>query len=110
MGLYLRRFMKWAAVLAICFTFLGAGAVDAFLGTRQAINMTVHPWTWDIFSWEVGAIGQKLGEGLRDPAHGYPAEERPDLVRRYLDMASQDRQTGSGNRRDIRQERGAGNR
>ena len=88
MGLYLRRLMKWAAVLAICFTFLGAGAVDAFLGTRQAIDMAAHPWAWNIFSWEVGAIGQKLGEGLRDPAQLYPAEERPDLVRRYLDMAS----------------------
>ena len=91
-GLYLRRLITWAAVLAICFTFLGASAVDAFLGTRQAIDMATHPWAWNIFSWEVGAIGQKLGEGFSDPAQFYPGEDRPDLVRRYLDMADQ---TGS---------------
>ncbi len=88
-GIYLRRFIKWATLLAICFIFLGAAAVDASLGTRQAIDMATHPWAWNIFSWEVGAIGQKLGEGFSDPAQVYPADERPDLVRRYLDMANQ---------------------
>ena len=86
---YLRRFLTWAAVLLIIFSWLGAGAVDAPLGIRQAINMTVHPWTWDFVTWEIGAVRQKLGEGMKDPLHGYPAADQPDLVRRYLDLARQ---------------------
>lgn len=88
-GNYLRRFLTWAAVLLMTLSWLGAGAVDASLQIRQAIGMTVHPWNWDLVSWEIDAVSQKLGEGMRDPLHGYPAGEQPDLVRRYLDLARQ---------------------
>ncbi len=88
-GAYLRRILKGAAVFLITFSLLGSGTIDAQQGIRRSVDMTVHPWNWDFFSWEVGAVNQKLGEGFRDPLHAYAVEAQPDLVRRYLDLARQ---------------------
>jgi len=82
-----RRLLGGLSALLIAFSCLGAGSVDASLQTRQAIHSTVHSWTWDFLAWEVDAITQKLGEGVRNPAHADPVGEQAGLVRRYLDLA-----------------------
>ena len=57
--------------------------------------MQVAGWQFDLFSWEVQAIGQKLNAFFAQPANALPAGTGPQLVRTYLARASQIQQLES---------------
>lgn len=85
----MRRLVSWLAVLTIVFSFLGSSTAISPFSIWQSIDTIAHAWNWDVMSWEFGAIGQKLGESINNPATAYAAGEQPGLVRDYLDKARQ---------------------
>ncbi len=68
---------------------LGGGSIDSLSQIRLSINGKVSAWNWDLVAWEIEAISQKLGEGIRQPAAHLSAEEQVELVLSYLDRANQ---------------------
>lgn len=74
------------ATIIAC-VLLGSAAVDSLSAARYQINETVAARQWDLIAWEIDAIGQKLGEQVRNPVAGMTPAAQTALVEGYLDRA-----------------------
>lgn len=84
-----RRLLNLLASVVIALAFLGGAAVDSITHIRHSVNDKVHPWNWDIVSWEISAVTEKVAAAVRQPAAGLSAVEQVAHVQAYLDRARQ---------------------
>ncbi|MFO7633262.1 MAG: hypothetical protein R6W76_12010 [Caldilinea sp.] len=82
-----RRLANLLSTLTIALVLLGGAGVDSFTQLRYSVNSKVNGWNWALVTWEIEAIGQKLGEGVRQPAAALSPDEQAALVQSYLERA-----------------------
>lgn len=90
-----RHVLGFFLALYLALLLLGSSTIPAFEAKDYRLSMQVAGWQFDLFSWEVQAIGQKLNAFFAQPANALPAGTGPQLVRTYLARASQIQQLES---------------
>jgi len=88
------RWRTWAHalrnLLAACIVavaLLGSASVDSVTQMRYSINSKVYQWNWDLITWEIKAITQKLSEQFLHSAEHLSEAEQTALVQTYLERA-----------------------
>lgn len=82
-----RRLIDLVAAIVVALVLLGGSALDSVTQMRYGVSSTVHPWNWDIVTWEINAITEKVAGAIRQPAAGLSAAEQSAHVQAYLDRA-----------------------
>jgi hypothetical protein len=82
-----RRLLDRLAAVVIALVFLGGSAIDSVTHIRHSVNQKVYPWNWDIVSWEVEAVTEKVSAAIRRPTAGMTVEEQTAHVLSYLERA-----------------------
>lgn len=82
-----RRLIDRLVAVAVALVFLGGGAVDTLTQMRHSVNAKVYPWNWDIVTWEIEAVTEKVTAAIRRPTADMTAEEQTAHVLTYLERA-----------------------
>ncbi|MFN8486554.1 MAG: hypothetical protein U0350_03115 [Caldilineaceae bacterium] len=90
-----RHVLGFFLALYLAFILLGSSTIPALDAKDYRLSMQVAGWQFDLFSWEVQAIGQKIHAFFSQPANALPAGTGPQLVHTYLARASQIQQMES---------------
>jgi len=85
--LHLRRNLFCLSMLLISGCLSGASALSASEVRTRGMAMIVAGWNFDLLSWEVNALTEKLRALLNQPAHGLTYAEAVGLVQDYLARA-----------------------
>ncbi|MCS6826591.1 MAG: hypothetical protein NZ553_08275, partial [Caldilinea sp.] len=83
----MRTLRNLFAACVVAVALLGGASVDSVTQMRYSINSKVHLWMWDLITWEVEAIAQKLSEQFLYSADHLSEAEQTALVQTYLERA-----------------------
>ncbi len=78
--------MRWARIM-LALLLLGSSGVPAITAQRQAVALIVAGWMYDLTSYEVQALGTKVGALIQQPAQRLTGEQASELVRDYMARA-----------------------
>ncbi|MCX6047545.1 MAG: hypothetical protein NT075_20800, partial [Chloroflexi bacterium] len=67
----LKRLWHWlnfSAKLLLCMWLSGGGAITAVEHVQRELSMQVAGWQFDLLTWEIHALREKIGADMTDPA------------------------------------------
>lgn len=79
-----KGWLPWLFALWVSYVLIGGSALTAQEEQQRHLAMTVAGYGFDLFTWEIGAIGEKLQALIQQPARGLAYTEATQQVRTYL--------------------------
>ena len=85
----IRRTIGIGVAMALALILAGGGAIPASEARARSYAMTVAGWGFNLLTWEVDALAEKISASFTKPADEYPPRLASIVVLEYMERAKE---------------------